>query len=170
MREEWQQITEYKGLYEVSNMGQVRSLPRNTTSGKLLKFKTDTNGYYRVSLSKNGTVKNHFVHRLVALAFVKGFSDQNNIVNHKNEDKKDNRASNLEWCDMKYNTNYNGACFRRANWCRKPVIAIKQSKVTRFNSITEASKALNIPHGNISNVLQGRRKTASGYTFKYAKA
>ena len=167
MFEEWKPVNGYEGLYEVSNMGQIRSLPRNTTSGKMLKFATDKDGYYRTVLVKNGIKKNVYVHRIVARAFVDGFSDKNNIVNHKNENKQDNCASNLEWCNVKYNTNYNDATYRRANWCRKPIIAIKGGVKTRFNSIAEAGNILNIPRGNIWQVLNGLRPNAKGYFFKY---
>lgn len=102
------------GLYEVSNIGNVRSIDRYVKAkgnnkkfmkGKMLKKIYNHRGYDMVDLSKNANRRKIFVHRLVAEAFIentKNFSQ----VNHINEDKKDNKVENLEWCNNKYNCNY----------------------------------------------------------------
>ena len=101
MMEEWKAIPGYEGLYEVSNMGNVRNVRRNT----LLRLSKTNNRYIRVSLCKNGIKTGLTVHRLVAEAFIPN-PDNLPEVNHKDEDKTNNRVENLEWCDHKYNMNY----------------------------------------------------------------
>lgn len=171
MKEIWKSVKGYEGLYEVSDMGNVRSLRRKTTKGKILKPAIDKDGYLRVSLSKNNQIKNYPVHRLVAIAFVDGHSLENNIINHKNEVKNDNRAENLEWCDPKYNTNYNNMPMRRADWCKSPIIAIKGDEVLHYESISQAARELKCNRGNISACLLNYhgRKTVKGYKFKIEK-
>ena len=108
--EEWRPIEGYEGLYEVSSYGRVRSLDRYDSrnhfiEGKLLKNKNNGNGYLLCTLSKNGIVKNKYIHRLVAEAFIER-PDCLYEVNHKDENKTNNNVTNLEWCDRKYNMNY----------------------------------------------------------------
>lgn len=113
MEETWKSVVGYEGLYEVSNLGNVRSVDRtlNCKDGKikhrkghLLSPKTDE-GYFRVSLSKDGVKKLYKVHRLVAMAFIPN-PDNLPVVNHKDEDKKNNKVENLEWCTVQYNSTY----------------------------------------------------------------
>ena len=111
MNEEiWKPIVGYEGLYEVSSYGRVRSLDKYDSrncfrKGKVLSPFKDRYGYLSVVLSCNGKCKTINVHRLVAKAFLPN-PDNLPQVNHKNEDKSDNRVDNLEWCDSKYNNNY----------------------------------------------------------------
>lgn len=110
--EVWLSVAGYHGLYEVSNKGNVRSLDRllrerNTgklvnRKGKLLKLNLNS-GYYNVGLGRDGIIKTKKVHRLVALAFVRGRTEIDCVTNHINGDKLDNRAENLEWCTVGYN-------------------------------------------------------------------
>ena len=114
--EEWKEIPGYEGLYEVSNTGQVRSLDRYDNrncfrKGKVLSPGKDTNGYLQVILSCNGKHKSIKVHRLIAQAFIPN-PDNLPEINHKNEDKTNNRVDNLEWCDATYNINYGTARIR----------------------------------------------------------
>lgn len=115
-KEIWKDIKGYEELYQVSNLGNVRSLDRyvkqlnNNTiieriyKGKILKNNIASNGYSRVVL-QNRKPKTFLVHRLVAEAFI---PNPNNYlyINHKDEDKTNNHASNLEWCTQSYNINY----------------------------------------------------------------
>lgn len=91
----------YEGLYEVSNLGNVKSL----RTGKLMKLSKNNDGYLATSLTKNGKSRGFFAHKLVALAFLPN-PENYNEVNHKDEDKSNNCVENLEWCSHKYNLNY----------------------------------------------------------------
>lgn len=165
--ERWKPVHGFEDLYEVSDQGRVRSLKRATTNGKLLKGVLDKDGYIRVHLSAGKKGKTIPVHRLVAIAFVPGRTEEKSIVNHLNENKVDNRASNLEWCTSGYNTRYGGGISKRAKKRRIPIQAISKEGIWSFESITEASSKLGISHGNISGCILGYRgrKTAKGYTF-----
>lgn len=138
--EVWKDVVGYEGLYKVSSLGRVRSLDRVVThkngrkrlfKGKLLTpFK---NEYFMVVLSKNGKKSSSNIHRLVAQAFI---PNTNNLpeVNHKDEDKTNNRLSNLEWCTRKYNINYGTAIersvkTRKNNYKNKLVKEYRASKV-----------------------------------------
>lgn len=112
--EEWKNIEKYEGLYQVSNMGRVRSLDRYKTTrnryktiqakikGQLLKPSINGDGYYQVTLSKNDEHLITRIHRLVAQTFIPN-KDNKTQVNHINGNKLDNRAENLEWCTCKEN-------------------------------------------------------------------
>ena len=110
MQEVWKDVCGYEGVYEVSNLGNVRSIDRidclgHIRKGKVLNIVTDKYGYFVVHLSLFGKSKYHKVHRLVALAFIE--NPQNfRQINHKDENKKNNCVSNLEWCTSKHNINY----------------------------------------------------------------
>ena len=148
-------IYDYTSLYQVSNLGRVRSLDRinvkgSKIKGKTLKPKRDKKGYLFVSLSKDGKVKNFTIHRLVATAFIPN-PENLPIVNHKSEIKHDNCVDNLEWCTQKYNVNY-GTCQEKRvkkiskalrgkmvgakNPMAKKVICLETKQV--FNCIREA--------------------------------
>lgn len=95
---------DYRGLYQVSNYGRVKSLGKNGNE-KIRLLYTGKQGYKSIDLWKNGKRKNFFVHRLIAHMFIEGYFE-NAQVNHKDENKENNHLSNLEWCDSKYNNNY----------------------------------------------------------------
>ena len=99
--EEWKPIKGFEGRYEVSNMGRVRN------AVKILRQRQKIR-YFQVILSDgNKNRKTRMVHRLVAEAFVDNPNpDIYKQVNHKDEDKHNNRADNLEWCTAKYNLSY----------------------------------------------------------------
>ena len=104
--EKWKNIAGYEGKYQISSLGRVKSLNyRNTRKKKIIKLKKEKNGYIRVGLHYKGKQNLKSVHRLVAEAFI---PNPNNypIINHKDENKQNNRVDNLEWCTIKYNNNY----------------------------------------------------------------
>lgn len=98
----WKDIEGYNGYYQVSNHGNVKSLKGNVE--RILKISKHS-GYPIVTLSKNCICKTFLVHRLVAEAFIPN-PDNLPIINHKDNSRDNNVASNLEWCTQKYNVNY----------------------------------------------------------------
>lgn len=176
MEEIWKDIQGYEGLYQVSNLGRVKSLNYNR-SGKerILKYGTNTQGYLNVCLCVNKQRKMFAVHRLVAETFI---ANINNLpqVNHIDENKHNNCVSNLEWCTSKYNNNY-GTCAQRALLTR----IIRNSKtapkkidqysldgkfIKTWNSGTELVKC-GFHNGNICSCCNGLLKTSKGYIWKY---
>ena len=120
-KEIWRAIPNYEGIYEVSNLGRVKSIEREIVDKNnrimnrkeiILKQCTDKKGYKRVKLFADGKTLNTRVHRLVALAFI---PNPENLpqVNHKDEIKSNNLVENLEWCSAQYNTMYGTRLERR---------------------------------------------------------
>lgn len=110
--EVWENVVGYEGLYQVSNLGRIKSLERKITREKngfwiqperILKNTVEVNGYEAVSLYKNGKVKRLKVHRIVSQSFLENFNNKP-CVNHKNGIKTDNRVQNLEWVTSSENT------------------------------------------------------------------
>jgi hypothetical protein len=111
----WAPIAGYEDLYEVSNMGRFRSLPRIRRAkcgktafnkGKILApQRSVAGGYLRVALSKDGKVKDEFAHRIVAKAFLQN-PEGKPAVNHDDGDKTNNKVSNLEWSTHKENMDH----------------------------------------------------------------
>lgn len=114
--EQWRDIEGYDGMYQVSDLGRVRS--RYSGEWKVMSASKNNSGYLIVQLSKYGKKKHFLVHRLVAQAFIENDDETKIYINHRNECKSDNKLSNLEWCTAKYNMNYNGLYWRRKNYKR----------------------------------------------------
>lgn len=104
--EMWKDIKGYEKLYQISNLGRVKSLPKFYQGEKILKSRKDRYGYLYVGVIKNKIKKYLKIHRLVAEAFI---LNPNNYpaVNHKDENKLNNKIKNLEWCTAEYNNTYN---------------------------------------------------------------
>lgn len=154
--EKWKPIKGFKG-YEVSDQGNVRS-PR-----KVLTQYLNGRGYPRVSIAN----KMWLVHRLVANAFIEN-PNRYPIVNHKDENKLNNRADNLEWCTYKYNSNYGDAPSKSSENLKMPVIQIlPNGEEIRWDSLRAVERELGFSHSNISKVCKGYYKKAYGYKWKY---
>lgn len=159
MKEVWKPVKGYEGLYEVSNLGRVKS-----SKGKILKNVVNGHGYEHVNLYNNGTIKTVYVHRLVANAFIQnpnGYKD----VNHKDECKTNNCVNNLEFCTVKYNNNYGTGKLRAAEKNGKRVRCVETGET--FISIGAAAKSVGGSKGNLWSVLNGKYKTAYGYHWAY---
>lgn len=161
MKEIWKDIKNYEGLYQVSNLGRVKSLYYRE---KILIPQKSKNGYLRVNLSKNGVVKKENIHKLVAQAFISNI-DNLSQINHKNENKEDNNVNNLEWCDSKYNMNYGSR--PKKNRKRVNQYDLNNNLIMVYSGIRFASRKLNIPHQNIIKVCKGEYKQAGGYIWDY---
>lgn len=105
MEEKWKPIVGYEGFYEVSNLGKVRSLKRNGTNGKSLVLCKDKDGYPMCVLAVLGKNKTNKVHRLVAKAFITN-PENKPCVNHINNNRSDNRVTNLEWSTIAENNSH----------------------------------------------------------------
>lgn len=99
--EEWKWIKGYEGLYEISNMGRVRTHKKNRRSEFLSNKRLNADGYVHVALRKDGKAKEFRVNRLVAFHFIGEPKDKNMTVNHINGIKTDDRVENLEWSTLK---------------------------------------------------------------------
>lgn len=109
--EKWKDIEGYDGMYQVSDLGRVRS--KKYGRWKVLKAKKRRDGYLIVSLCKDGKPQTAYIHRLVAQAFIKNDDETKTLINHIDECKQNNRMGNLEYCTASYNLSYNGLRYRR---------------------------------------------------------
>lgn len=180
MEEEWKDIYfiengiewDYRGLYQVSSEGKVKSLGNgNNTNAKekILKPQKNYKGYLRVQLYKDGKVKMLYVHRLVAHMFIENYDHENKTqVNHIDENKENNSVENLEWCTPKQNSNHGTRSTRVAKAQSKKVIGYSTTttKVIILQSINQAKK-FGFNTGHICDCCNGKRKSHKGYIFKY---
>lgn len=162
----WKDIEGYEGLYQVSSEGRVKSLNYNRTGEeKIMKGTKNNKDYFTVSLCKEGKTKTFSIHRLVATAFL---PNPNNLpqVNHRNEDKTDNRVENLEYCDSKYNNNYG----TRNERISKPILQFNLDGefIKKWDGAREVERELGFNHGDISTCCRGKIKTAYGFVWMYA--
>lgn len=156
-KEIWKKIEDYD--YIVSNFGRIKNLKNNN----FLKPQDNRNGYLKVCLSKHGKVKQFLMHRLVAELFI---DNPNNLpqVNHKDENKKNNNFSNLEWCTKKYNMN----CGKLKNFHKKEIAKYENGYFKyKYNSLKEAAEINNLSKSSISRCCKGLQKTYVGFTWKY---
>lgn len=173
VNEKWKDIKGYKGFYQVSNLGNIRSVERYIIQKNGIKRKckstyligTDNNfGYLQVTLCNAKSRKWKYIHRIVASTF-KTNKLKLPCVNHKNGNKKDNRVRNLEWCTYKENNRH------AIKMGLSPVKGDKPNarKVINcrgqiFETTIEAAKVFNLfRDGNISAACSGKRNYAGKY-------
>lgn len=177
-KEEWRDIKGFEGLYQVSNLGNIKSLSREVRANtcgvrelpeKILTKCVSSCGYYIVVLCKKGKHYTKLIHRLVAEAFIPN-PRKLNEVNHKDENKLNNISINLEWCDRFYNANYGTGVERCARQKHKSVAMINAKTgetICVYESARIANKETGISYKGISSVCNGRTKTAGGYFWKF---
>ena len=173
LKEEWKPIKNFEGLYEVSNLGRVKSLGRTiqrfngscyvtvTYPPKFLK-RTREEGYAQIKLSKNGKTNYFMLHRLVAEAFIENPNNKPE-VNHKDGDKQNCCASNLCWCTKSENVQH---AYDTGLHKTKKVKQYTRHGVyiKTWDSIKEAQEKLSI--WNISECCKGNRKSSGGYIWR----
>lgn len=184
--ETWKVVRGYEGLYEVSDLGRIRSLGRicNAKNGsksrkrdRILTQEITVFGYCRVRLfSSDGKSKHYATHRLVAEAFLGNVEGME--INHKNEIKTDNRVENLEIVTSRENCNFGTRNKRlseknkanKALWCKPVVQKDKDGNViARYDSRLDAERETGIHNRHISECCNGQRKTANGYIWENEK-
>lgn len=173
MEELWKDIEGFEGLYQVSNTGKIRSFIRKSeTSPPWHLIKPHfARGYTFAALYAKDSkrAKNFLVHRLVAKAFV---PNPNNYpeVNHKDENKQNNNADNLEWCTRAYNMSYGTARFRQGISASTPVeqLTIDGVPIALYYSIPVAAKINNIDCSSIIKCCKSKRIHTGGYRWRYA--
>lgn len=161
--EQWKDIPGYEGRYQVSDLGRVRG------QRGILKPQKINSGYLVVHLCYCGTRQARTVQRLVARAFVAGHFDGAH-VNHKDSDRLNNAADNLEWVTRTGNMQHAKAAGRMK--CRRyPVvgIAVTDGAEIRFDSQVAAEIALCGRNSSaIYHCITGKKKSAYGYTWRRA--
>lgn len=191
----WRDIKGYEGLYQISNEGRVKSLPRewkcarnesgNRHHNEIIMSPQLRLNYYRVRLVKDGVGKNKSIHRLVAEAFIDN-PDNKPVIDHINGNSIDNRVENLRWCTQEEN---NGFELHRKNIGKaqlgrkhseetiekvrkklyKPInqYDLNGNLIATYSSAKEAAITTNSNYVSICQCCTGRNKTANGYIWKY---
>ncbi|PUZ30959.1 helix-turn-helix domain-containing protein [Staphylococcus arlettae] len=173
-KELWKDIPGYEGIYQVSSYGNVKSVNRKITNSigttriykeKLLKINKDRYGYPICKLWKNSKGKNHTIHRLVAICFIKNVDDKP-LVNHVDGNKCNNHISNLEWCTSSENDLHAFSLGLRSvhkgekcNFAKLNSDEVKEIKKLKKEGITqrEIAKLFNVSEGNVSQIINGQR-------------
>jgi len=188
----WKDVEGYEGLYQVSSLGRMKSLSRpvkqrnnsiQVKSGKIIKGYENKKGYIQMGITKENEKNTKPMHRWVAEAFITNLENKPQI-NHIDGVKTNNNINNLEWVTNEENAEHARSLglmiYRPENLKKATIAAVKanQKKVNRlclkggktitYNSIKEAGEANGNKEKGISEVLNGRQKTAGGYRWEYA--
>ena len=179
----WKDIEGYEGIYQVSNLGRVRSLDRTyilkngrqqSAKGCIMSQFDTKDGYKSVRLRTSESRKTFRVHRLVAMAFIENPHNLP-IINHKDENKINNCVDNLEWCNQEYNVCY-GSSLQRLSVTHKnhPNLSKPIEQYTMdglfiksYPSAAEAERQTGIYAVNISMCCRGKYSQSGGYKWKY---
>lgn len=154
----FKEIKGFEGYYEISNLGKVKNVKRNT----ILKPKIDKFGYHKYRLQYNNNDKYIFAHRIVAIAFLDNFKLLEQ-VNHINGIKNDNRIENLEWCSRSENIIHSYNILNR----NKKATPIIRNDGKEYKTIKEAAFDNNVSTSSIIQNLKGKSKTSNNFIFKY---
>ena len=165
--EVFKDVKGYEGYYEISNLGRVRSTSYKGV--KILKPFITKKGYLNVIFCVKRKTEHKLIHRLVAEAFIPNVNNYS-TVNHKDENKLNNCVENLEWCDIKYNTNYGTCIERRSKNKQKPVnqYDLNMNFIKRYESIKEASNGNYSLYTHIGECCKGKHFSIGGYIWRYA--
>jgi hypothetical protein len=171
MKEIWKDIKDFEGLYQISNMGRVKSLGNGKTRKEKILSGGNCTGYYYVHLCKEGKRKHYYFHRLVAEAFIPNPLNYPE-VEHIDCNPNNNTVDNLRWCTHKENCNnpLTISNYKQSNTyghC-KPIIQIMSNGTTKeWLSAAEVERVLGYNQSNISACCRGKYKTAYGYKWSF---
>ena len=185
MEEIWKDIKGQEGVYKESNLGRVLSCDRHIEihykNGKtiyyhlkerFLNINKNNKGYCVVNLTYNRKTKHKLIHRLVAESFI---PNPNNLpeINHKDENKSNNRVDNLEWCTRKQNNNYG----IQSKDGRRTTSKLRMKKVAQYNDKGEliqildgirlAEEKTGVDNRNIVTSCKNKNRKAGGFKWKY---
>lgn len=188
MEEVWKDIEGYEGLYQVSNLGRIKSVKRIVNckneaklsiKEKILIQAKGTRGYKFVRLSKNNKSKTIRVHKIVAKAFIPN-KNNGKVINHLDCNVENNCVSNLEWCTQSENVKYSWK-LGRCEISRKALLENSKNRrkkinqydlngkfIQQYSSMIEASRKFNIKYQNISDCCRNIIKKSGGYIWRYA--
>lgn len=179
----WKDIQGYQGLYQISNLGNIKSFPRKYSikNERILKPAKTSKGYYFVYLYKNGKAKMYLLHRLIAESFIPNYNNKP-CINHINGIKTDNRIENLEWATYSENTKHSykigleKKSEKQKENCRKLGKSLGKSIlqydldgnfIKEWISSAEAGRKLKINQSNIIACCLNKRKKAGKSKWKY---
>lgn len=171
MEEIWKDIEGYEGLYQVSNLGRVKSLRKEANirnggirscSERILKQRTAC-GYKMVNLNKNNHQYTYRVHTLVMLAFV-GERPEGMEIDHKDNNRSNNKVENLRYVTSQENTNNpNSSITKAVAQC-----SLQGEFIRKWKSAREVERLLGFNHSSITQCCKGNYTTAYGYQWRYA--
>ena len=172
--EEWRDVVGYEGKYQVSNLGRMRSFARSNIP-RIIVPRCDVYGYVTYPLFENGKLSRKKAHRLVAIAFIPNHENFPQI-NHKDEDKTNNRVDNLEWCTQYYNNRYGTKRQRLSHYAMYHAHFLKKVRQYTMNGVfvkehissRMAERETNIKHQNIIEACKQNITHSGGYLWCYA--
>lgn len=165
-QEIWKDVVGYEGLYQVSNLGRVKSLKRivhykgrhHTVAEKIKKGTSKENDYLIVALYRNNIGRMHYIHRLVAQAFIPN-PDNKPTVNHINLDVFDNRVENLEWATYS-EQEIHKIMFQGYIGASKPVrVTFQDGRIQEYENETYCARQLGIHRDTLMKYLKGEKST-----------
>lgn len=174
MEEQWKEIPEFNGAYQISSYGRLKSVERTVKhpqgscvlKEKILSEVVNKRGYIEYQITHNGNHYSRKAHRLVAEAFI---PNVNNLpqVNHIDAVKTNNHVENLEWCDNQHNIlhAYEHGLNRRVHKIEQ--LDIDGKVVHVWQSSGEACRLAGYNRANIHAACKGKLKTYKGYIWRY---
>lgn len=180
--EEWALAPGCEGRYAVSTFGRLAALSFLYYQGeypcyrkqRIKRLKKNSHGYLMANVIYNGRSRLYSVHRMVAEAFIPN-PDKLPCVNHKDENKANNRVENLEWCTYQYNVRYGEQYKVRSLKSkqelkyRKPIVQLSEDGlyINTYRSIYQAVQETGVDKPSVRRCLSGKRKTCGGFRWLY---